>query len=199
MNRVVSLINLESLRIVTHLTAQFMHAEAVHPDVIKGGRTVPKKKNLVTLKDICLLYTSVVGVFREADPNCNVAFGPIPQSDNAKENLVGTSSDNDLMVLKGGNTDGAMAFINFMASDEGRDIWAKTTGNLSASSAEVASGVDPMNLSAYEWVKNGQIYMRGDLVTLSGNVNSEWQSLTQKFIVEGYAANKSGTSRSRII
>lgn len=29
-----------------------MHAEAVHPDVIKGGRTVPKKKNLVTLKDI---------------------------------------------------------------------------------------------------------------------------------------------------
>lgn len=136
----------------------------------------------------------VVGVFREADPNCNVAFGPIPQSDNAKENLVGTTSDNDLMVLKGGNTDGAMAFINFMASDEGRDIWAKTTGNLSASSAEVASGVDPMNLSAYEWVKNGQIYMRGDLVTLSGNVNSEWQSLTQKFIVEGYAANKSGTS-----
>lgn len=136
----------------------------------------------------------VVGVFREADPDCNVAFGPIPQSDNADENLVGTTSDNDLMILKDGNTEGAKALIDFMASDEGRNIWASTTGCLSASSAEVAADVDPMNLSAYEWVKEGKIYMRGDLVTLSGNVNSEWQSLSQKFIVDGYTAWKNGTS-----
>lgn len=135
----------------------------------------------------------VVGVYRSAKPDCNVAFGPIPQYDDEAANLVGTTSDNDLLVMKTGNVEGAKLFIDFMASEEGRKIWADATGCLSASNDALADSVDAMNASAYEWVKANKVYMRGDLVTLSGNVNSEWQNLAQKFIVEGYAAWKNNT------
>lgn len=167
------------------------------PYIEKNDMSIPREKAydmfLAQERPMTIHGTFCIGVFRQADPDGEFGLFPMPWSEDPSLNRLSVNTDNDFMVTSDGVVDAGIKWLEYLTSVEGLNIWAQTTGCMTASSLAGEVKVDPMCAYSQQLLDEGFVRVKGDHTNWGGLYTSEFYTVMQRFCgeaIDAYAAGE---------
>ncbi|MEG1516315.1 MAG: hypothetical protein RSD95_15620, partial [Clostridia bacterium] len=173
------------------------------PFIEKNDMSIPREKAydmfIGKKRPMTIHGNFVCGVFRAANPEANIGIFPITWSENADENKLNGYFDDNLMIAADGVTDAALKWMEFASSPAGLEIWARNTGSLTSSTLAGEIEIDPIAVDILQYFNADKVYYKSDMSMFSGNFQTEWQSMCQKFFADGIDAYQNGVDSETFV
>jgi raffinose/stachyose/melibiose transport system substrate-binding protein len=131
-----------------------------------------------------IMGSFAIGTIRSYNPNGNFGVFMYPSSDNPNDNYLTYSTDDTWMI--GANSkhiDAAKKFFEFMASDEGAQIWADGVQTISTISNNIKpKQQDPMAADFQAIFQSGKVVNNQVKPLLYGQYDTTWQQVMTFFL-----------------
>lgn len=139
-------------------------------------------------------------ILREGAPDGDIGIFPIPWGDDPEKAKLRYGVDDAMMIAAEGNTEAAIAWMEYATSTDGLGIWAENSKAYSASKlvGEIENP-DPINQDINTYFENNEYYFKGDLKYFGGGYISEWQNMAQKFFTDGLEAYAAGQNSEQFV
>ena len=139
-------------------------------------------------------------ILREGAPDGDIGIFPIPWGDDPQAGKLRYGVDDAMMIAAEGNTEAAIAWMEYATSTDGLSIWADNSKSYSASKlvGEIEN-TDPINQDINKYFDAGEYYFKGDLKYFDGSYLSEWQNMAQKFFSDGLEAYGKGQDSEEFV
>lgn len=132
-----------------------------------------------------IMGSFAIGTIRSYNPEGNFGVFMYPATDTPKNNVMTYSTDDTWMIgAQSKNLDAAKKFLEFMASDEGAQIWADGVQTLSAISADIKPAKqDPISEEFQTIFKTGKVVNNQVKPLWYGQYDDTWQKDLTFFLV----------------
>lgn len=139
-------------------------------------------------------------ILREGAPDGEIGIFPLPWGDDSSTDKLRYGVDDAMMIAAEGNTEAAIAWMEYATSKEGLTIWADNSKSYSASNlvGEIENP-DPINQDINKYFDKEAYYFKGDLKYFDGSYLSEWQNMAQKFFSDGLTAYGDGKDSEEFV
>lgn len=132
-----------------------------------------------------IMGSFAIGTIRSYNPEGNFGVFMYPATDTPENNVMTYSTDDTWMIgAQSKNLDAAKKFLEFMASDEGAQIWADGVQTLSAISADIKPAKqDPISEEFQTIFKTGKVVNNQVKPLWYGQYDDTWQKDLTFFLV----------------
>ncbi|SFE41203.1 raffinose/stachyose/melibiose transport system substrate-binding protein [Paenibacillus algorifonticola] len=132
-----------------------------------------------------IMGSFAIGSIRSYNPSGNFGVFMYPATDNPEDNYMTYSTDDTWMIgAKSANIETAKKFFDFMASDEGAQIWADGVQTISTISKDIKPAQqDPISAEFQAVFQSGKIVNNQVKPLWYGQYDDTWQKVMTFFLV----------------
>lgn len=119
---------------------------------------------------------------RADNPKGNFGYFMLPTSDTASENLMQVFTDDNWMAsAKSKYPNAQLAFLKYLSSKEGGQIWASAIQGVSTVKGAVADHIDPMTADIQKYIAAGTVWNSSSTDDFSGQYLDAWFKRIQEY------------------
>lgn len=125
-----------------------------------------------------------IGTFRNSNVDDKIGFFPTPNNPEG-EPVLGLASDGSYMIYsKTEHKEEALKFIEFMASEEGMEMWNSKGTDIPCSADAPTDGLSPIVVEIMDIMKNGHVYNYESEGIFTGQYDSVFRSWQEEFAAD---------------
>lgn len=125
-----------------------------------------------------------IGTFRNSNVDDKIGFFPTPNNPEG-EPVLGLASDGSYMIYsKTEHKEEALKFIEFMASEEGMEMWNSKGTDIPCSADAPTDELSPIVVEIMDIMKNGHVYNYESEGIFTGQYDSVFRSWQEEFAAD---------------
>lgn len=125
-----------------------------------------------------------IGTFRNSNVDDKIGFFPTPNNPEG-EPVLGLASDGSYMIYsKTEHKEEALKFIEFMASEEGMEMWNSKGTDIPCSADAPTDQLSPIVVEIMDIMKNGHVYNYESEGIFTGQYDSVFRSWQEEFAAD---------------